>query len=157
MFSLACLLGSVLNFFFHWKADFLTFSKSKLSFHVDSFTSSTFEKREISPAKLLDLDVIPSGRSFTQIRNKIGTNTVLVRLQNLIRNSRNDPLLMIFKVIFQQRKYFTINTISCNLNERPMHQTLSKAFEMSVNTPLVSTAGLLSKAVCISYNLIEKV
>ena len=37
-----------------------------------------------------------------------------------------------------------------NLNKRPMCQTLSKAFEMSRNTPLTSTAGLLSKAVCIS-------
>ena len=64
MTSLVCLLGSVLNFFFHWKDDFLTFSKSKFSFFVDLFTSSTFEKREISPAKLLHIDVIPSGRSF---------------------------------------------------------------------------------------------
>ena len=31
-----------------------------------------------------------------------------------------------------------------------MCQTLSKAFEMSRKTPLTSTAGYLSKAVCIS-------
>ena len=64
MTLLACLLESELNFFFHGKADFLTFSKSKISFFVDSFKSSTFEKREIPPVKLLHVDVISSGRSF---------------------------------------------------------------------------------------------
>ena len=43
---------------------FLIFCKSRFSFFVDSFTSSTFEKREVSSAKILHIDVIPSGRSF---------------------------------------------------------------------------------------------
>ena len=41
---------------------------------MDLFTSSTFEKREVSSAKILHIDVIPSGRSFMQIKNKRGPN-----------------------------------------------------------------------------------
>ena len=37
-----------------------------------------------------------------------------------------------------------------NLKTRPSCQTLSNALEMSRKTPLTSTVGLLSKAVCIS-------
>ena len=36
-----------------------------------------------------------------------------------------------------------------NLKKRPSCQTLSNALEMSRKTPLTSTVGLLSKAVCI--------
>ena len=75
MTSLACLLGSGLKYIFHWKAHSLIFSKSRFSFFVDSFTSSTFEKREVSLAKISHIDVIPSGRSFMQIKNKRGPNT----------------------------------------------------------------------------------
>ena len=42
---------------------------------MDSFTSSTFEKREVSLAKISYIDVIPSGRSFMQIKNKRSPNT----------------------------------------------------------------------------------
>ena len=73
--SLACLLGSGLKYIFHWKAHSLIFSKSRFSFFVDSFTSSTFEKREVSSAKILHIDIIPSGRSFMWIKNKRGPNT----------------------------------------------------------------------------------
>ena len=64
MTSLACLLESGLKYIFHWKAHSLTFSISRFSFFVDSFISSTFEKREVSSAKTLHIDAIPSGRSF---------------------------------------------------------------------------------------------
>ena len=36
---------------------------------------------------------------------------------------------------------------------RPLCQTLSKALEMSKNTPLTSVRGLLSKLVCISWTI----
>ena len=36
------------------------------------------------------------------------------------------------------------------MNKRPLFQTLSKAFELSRNTPLTSIIRLLSNAVCIS-------
>ena len=39
---------------------------------------------------------------------------------------------------------------SFNLKMRPSCQTLSNAWEMSRKTPLTSTVGLLSKAVCLS-------
>ena len=35
----------------------------------------TFDKREVSPAKILHIEVIPSGKSFVYIRNKSGPNT----------------------------------------------------------------------------------
>ena len=35
----------------------------------------------------------------------------------------------------------------CNVNIKPSYQTLSKAFEMSKNTPVISTDGLYLKLV----------
>ena len=61
---ISLLLLTGLKCIINWKAHSLIFSKSKFSFFVDSFTSSTFEKREVSSAKILHIDVIPSGKSF---------------------------------------------------------------------------------------------
>ena len=36
--------------------------------------SKAFEKRDVSSAKILQIDVIPSGKSFIQVRNKRGPN-----------------------------------------------------------------------------------
>ena len=55
----ACLLGSGLNCIFHWYAQLLTFSKSQLSSFTDLFIFL-----EVSSAKILHIEVIPSGRSF---------------------------------------------------------------------------------------------
>ena len=61
------ILGSGLNCIFWWKFHSLSFSESKSSSFIDLFTSSTFEKREVSSSKILHIDVIPSGRSFMYI------------------------------------------------------------------------------------------
>ena len=49
---------------FPLECPFNNFSKLRFSFFVDLFISSTFEKREVSLAKILHIDIIPSGRSF---------------------------------------------------------------------------------------------
>ena len=59
--------GSGLNYIFHWYAQLLTFSKSQLNSFADLFISCTFEKRDVSSAKNLHIEVIQSGRSFTHL------------------------------------------------------------------------------------------
>ena len=67
--SFACLLGSGLNCIFHRKTHLLIFSKSEFNCFADISISQTFEKKEVSSAK------IPSGRSFMKIQTKRGPNT----------------------------------------------------------------------------------
>ena len=79
--SFACLLGSGLNYIFHWWAQWL---KSVLNSVTDLFMSETFEKRDVSSAKILHIDIILSGISFIQIRNKRGPSTDPCGTQELI-------------------------------------------------------------------------
>ena len=46
--------------------------------------SETFEKRDVSSAKILHIDIILSGISFIQIRNKRGPSTDPCGTQELI-------------------------------------------------------------------------
>ena len=62
--SFACFLESGLNCIFHWLAYWLNFCKAVLSLVTDLSKSRTFEKREVSWAKFLYIEVIPSGKSF---------------------------------------------------------------------------------------------
>ena len=62
--SFACFLGSGSNCIFQWLVYWLIFCKSVLSSVTDLSKSRAFEKREVSSAKMLHIEVIPSGRSF---------------------------------------------------------------------------------------------
>ena len=68
--SCACLLGSVLNYIFHWKAHLLIFSKPVFISFADISVSWTFAKREVSSANILHIDVFPSGRSFRKTKQR---------------------------------------------------------------------------------------
>ena len=68
LISFACSLWAWLNCIFHWHAQLLTFSKSKLSSCRDLFISYIFEKKEASSVKILHIEVIPPGRSFKRIK-----------------------------------------------------------------------------------------
>ena len=61
--SFGCLLGSGLIYIFHWQAHWLIFHQSEFNSITVLFTSKTFEKRKVSSAKILHVEVIPSGRS----------------------------------------------------------------------------------------------
>ena len=61
--SCACFLGSGLNSIFYWLAQWFIFCKSVLSSVTHLSRSRTFEKN-VSSAKILHIEVIPSGRSF---------------------------------------------------------------------------------------------
>ena len=126
----------------------LIFPDSKFSFFVDAFTSSTFGKREVSWMVFCQAD------HLYKLEIKEALMLILVELKNLfssIQKSIKTPFCLWFSRSFRSRESNPSSAPeACNLNKGPMCQTWSKAFEMSRNTPFTSTAGLLSKALCIS-------
>ena len=56
--SCACLFGSELNCIFHWKAQSLAFCKSLFSSSCEVSLLKTREKRDVSSAKILQVDWI---------------------------------------------------------------------------------------------------
>ena len=67
------LIGSGLNNIFHWIiARLLLIFRSLFSSTVEQFLSLIFENSDVSSAKSLQIDLIPSSKSFIKIKNKIG-------------------------------------------------------------------------------------
>ena len=75
-----------------------------------------------------------------------GPIQILVELKNLYSSTlKCDYLKQPFVYNFQDN--FPAENVIYHQNHKRLIWTLSKAFEMSRNTPLASTAGLLSKPV----------
>ena len=94
--SSVCFLGSGLNCTFHWKAQLLIFSKSEFNFFADISISWTFEKIELSSARILHIDVTPSRRSFIKIKNRRGPNTDPCEIPKFIFLQAFDHLTLLF-------------------------------------------------------------
>ena len=73
--SCACFFGLGLNCVFHWKAQSLTFCKSWFSSSCEVTLSRTWEKRDVSSAKILLVDQMLSGKPFMYIKNISGPST----------------------------------------------------------------------------------
>ena len=81
---MACLLGFGLKEIFHWKAHLLIFARLELSWEFELLLSFALKKikqkyKDISPAKILNIEVNPSGKSLIYIKNRSGPRTELCR------------------------------------------------------------------------------
>ena len=81
--SFVCLLESGLICIFYWKAHFLIFSWPEFNSFADISISWTFEKREVSSAKILNIDVISSGTHLWKSKIKEALILTHVVPQNL--------------------------------------------------------------------------
>ena len=80
----ACFLGSGLNCSFHWQAQLPINSKSEFKAFWELRVSITFEKSDVSSAKILRMEVISLGKSFIYIsRTKMDLLLTPVIHQNL--------------------------------------------------------------------------
>ena len=70
--SWACLLRSALNIILHWYPHFEILFKSLLISSVETLTSFTIEKTDVSSAKSLLFGIKLLGRSFIYIKNGNG-------------------------------------------------------------------------------------
>ena len=109
--SLACFFGLGLSCFFHWYAQFLIISRSEFKVFWELFESMIFEKSEVSSAKILHIDIIPSGKSFIYIKDKRGPNT----------DPWGTPVF-----IFLQSEFWPFKTTLCFKSLRLTHLQLNK-------------------------------
>ena len=65
-------LGSGLKSIFHWYAHWEITLRSRFKYLADSLGSWTIEKREVSSANNLAIELSPSGRSLIYIKNNRG-------------------------------------------------------------------------------------
>ena len=73
--SWACLLGSGLKWIFHWMAQLLITCKSLFVSLCDLYLSETCVKRDMSPAKILQVYRMFCGKSLMYMSNKRGPRT----------------------------------------------------------------------------------
>ena len=73
--SCACLLGPGLNCILHWKVQFLRAYKSLFGSLCDMDLSETFQNRDVSSTKILQVDWMLSGKSLMYIKNIRGPRT----------------------------------------------------------------------------------
>ena len=74
-------LGSGLKIIFHCYANWKITLRSRFKNLADSLGSKTIEKRDISSANNLEIELSPSGRSFIYIKNNRGPRMDPVELQ----------------------------------------------------------------------------
>lgn len=74
----ACLLWSGLNNIFHWIIQLLTTFRSLLNSTAEQFLL-TFENSDMSPAKTLQIDLTPSGKSLCKLGIKWDPKRSLVK------------------------------------------------------------------------------
>ena len=73
--SIACLFRSGLKDIFLWKAHLLIFARLEMGWEFELFLSITFEKKDVSSAKILHIQVNPSEKSLKQIKSRSGPKT----------------------------------------------------------------------------------
>ena len=123
------------------------------------FITLTLEKGEVSPANILHVNAIQSGRSLIYIRNNRGPNTIpcsvpakifcygkLGHLKQLFVGDHIRSFLIILGYYHLHHTFLKIKTL---------YQTLTKVLEISVNVSQTSVWGLqlnLLKISCVIDN-----
>ena len=132
-----------MKFIFHWKAQLLILAKSLFSSFADVFLSYVMENKDVSSANSLALEERPVVRSLMQIKNNKGSNmdpwgtsAVTSTAGNLL--IQNNLCFLSFKKSTKNTSRFSLISFCFNLKIIPSSQTLSNAFDISRNTPLIS-------------------
>ena len=142
--SWACLIGSVLKLIFHWLDQLLILHKSLLSSFAEVFLLCTTEKREVSSPNNFGLEDESSDRSLIYIKKNSGPRIdhwgtpAGTLVHDDVWLLRTTLCSRFFRKHFSKRRRFYKIQYWFNLSIRPSCHTLSKAFDISRNTPLTS-------------------
>ena len=128
--SCAGFLGSGLKSIFHWYANWEITLRSRFKYLADSLGSWTIEKRDVSSANNLAIELSPSGRSLIYIKNNRGPRMDPCGTPALIGGQLHSrPLKPIRKICSRRLSNFPRFPKDSSLNKSPWCQTLSKTLD----------------------------
>ena len=149
--SWACLVGYGLKAIFHCSSHRRVLSRSSFSIFAVSSGSETIENKEVSSANNLTFDFRSVAKSFMYIRKKRGHQIdpcgtpARIHSQSEVFPLRVTLWTLSLRKLLINPSRFPLTPFCFNLNNKPSCHTLSKAFDISKNTPRVSKEELESK------------
>ena len=136
---------------FHCSAHRRILSRPSFSIFIVSSGSETIEKKEVSLANNLTFDFRSVAKSFMYIRKKRGHQIdpcgtpARIHSQSEVFPLRVTLWTLSLRKLLINPSRFPLTPFCFNLNNKPSCHTLSKAFDISKNTPRVSKEELESK------------
>ena len=145
--SCAFFLGSGLKLVFYWNGHLFIFAKLLFSSRAEVILSWIRENKDISSAKSLAFEDNPSDESLIYIKNKNGPSMEIWGAPPLISDqSETCPFNKTLCFLFLRKSHKRFSKLSdipfcVDLKIRPLHQTLSNAFDISRKIPLTSNTS----------------
>ena len=135
--------GSGLKSIFHWYTHWEIVLRSRFKYLADSLESWAIEKRDVSSANNLAVELSPSGRSLIYIKKSRVPST----------DPCGTPVLtgcQLYSLPFNNTLWNLLERLSnfpripkdSSLNKSPWCQTLSRDWDKSKNIPLILSDGL---------------